>query len=321
LYIQKVGDKWRVFVEKHGHRPSKLCDSKAEAQRWGTAKELELDALKDSKGKTFGAATVYYLKVVSPNKVNATEWESRRFAAMSEFFKPTTPLTKIDTAKIGQWRDDRLKTVKASTVLREVNLLRNLFTRARDEWKWISHDPFKGVWMPEEGEDREMVWNWRQIRLVLRYLQSGGPKQQQVGWAFHCALRTAMRLKETLAAELSGNVAVLRDTKTMSKGDRGARLVKVPLTRHGRRVMARKPEITVSPNEASTLFSEASKAAGVREKGEDGVTFHDSRATALTHLARKVDVLTLSRISRHRDINILRRKYYRESAEQIAARL
>jgi hypothetical protein len=127
VYIQKVGDKWRVFVEKHGHRPSKLCDTKLEAQRWGVAKEIELDALKGSKGKTFAAATAYYLKTVSPTKVDAVEWETRRFAAMTEFFGAMTPLTKITSSEVGKWRDKRLETVKGATVLREANLLRNLF--------------------------------------------------------------------------------------------------------------------------------------------------------------------------------------------------
>ena len=53
----------------------------------------------------------------------------------------------------------------------------------------------------------------------------------------------------------------------------------------------------------------------------DGLTFHDSRATALTLLSRKVDVMTLARISRHNDLTLLQRVYYRESAEEIAARL
>ena len=52
-----------------------------------------------------------------------------------------------------------------------------------------------------------------------------------------------------------------------------------------------------------------------------GLTFHDSRAYALTALARKVDVLTLAKISGHRDLRILSNTYYRESAEDIAQRL
>ena len=72
----------------------------------------------------------------------------------------------------------------------------------------------------------------------------------------------------------------------------------------------------MAPNEASTLFSRLCKRAQV-----DGLTFHDSRATALTLLSRKVDVMTLARISRHNDLTLLQRVYYRESAEEIAARL
>jgi integrase len=319
MYIQRVGDKWRVFVEKHGHRPSKLCETKAEAQRWGHAKEIELDALKGSKGKTFGAATAYYLKTVSPTKVDAVEWETRRFAAMEAFFGGKTALTKITSAEIGKWRDKRLETVAGSTVLREANLLRNLFKLAHDEWKWINHEPFRGVRLPDEADDRELVWRWQQIRVVLRYCEQGGPKQQEVGRAFHIALRTAMRLNEVLAAKLSGRIALLPRQKTSKKVVSAP--VKVPLTRHGVRLLAKCPPFTVKPNEASVLFSQACQACGVRETGVDGVTFHDTRATALTLLSRKVDVLTLSKISRHRDINILRRKYYRESAEEIAARL
>lgn len=320
MYIRKVGDKWRVEVERHGHRPSKLCDTKAEAQRWGIAKELELDALKGSKGKTFGAAVTYYLKTVSPTKVDAVEWERRRFADMSAFFGDKTPLVKITSAEVGKWRDHRLETVKGSTVLREANLLRNLFRLAHDEWKWIAHEPWKGVRWPEGSEDKELIWGWREIRRVLRYAQQGGPKQQEVGRAFHIALRSAMRLNEVVAARLSGQIALLPREKNSRKVV--AAPVKVPLTRHGRRLLAACPPFTVGANEASVLFSEMSEQLGIRTKGQrGGLTFHDSRATALTHLARKVDVLTLSKISRHRDINILRRKYYRETAEQIAARL
>jgi integrase len=49
--------------------------------------------------------------------------------------------------------------------------------------------------------------------------------------------------------------------------------------------------------------------------------FHDARATALTMLSRRVDVLTLARISGHRDLSLLLNTYFRESAQEIAARL
>jgi hypothetical protein len=38
-------------------------------------------------------------------------------------------------------------------------------------------------------------------------------------------------------------------------------------------------------------------------------------------MARKMDILTLARISRHKNLDLLRSTYYRETAEEIAARL
>jgi len=52
-----------------------------------------------------------------------------------------------------------------------------------------------------------------------------------------------------------------------------------------------------------------------------GVEFRDSRATALTPMARTMDVKTLKRISRHKDVNLLLDVYFRESAEDISGRL
>ncbi|WP_161728038.1 tyrosine-type recombinase/integrase [Methylibium sp. T29] len=63
------------------------------------------------------------------------------------------------------------------------------------------------------------------------------------------------------------------------------------------------------------LFRKARKTAGL-----EGFTFHDARATALTRMAKKVDVLQLARISGHKDIKMLM-VYYRETSADIAKNL
>jgi len=52
----------------------------------------------------------------------------------------------------------------------------------------------------------------------------------------------------------------------------------------------------------------------------DGPTFHDARATAITRLAKKLDLLELARMVGHRDPRSLM-TYYRESATEIANKL
>jgi len=72
---------------------------------------------------------------------------------------------------------------------------------------------------------------------------------------------------------------------------------------------------TVSAASRDALFRKAKKRAGIV-----GLTFHDSRALALTRLSKKLDVLELARMVGHRDVRSLM-IYYRESAEEIAKKL
>jgi hypothetical protein len=322
-YIRKHKDQWRAQVEKNGQRASKLFTNRQEAQHWAVRKELEFAATRgEDKGKTFQAAVDLYLRTVSVRKKDAVEREARRFAAFAAFFGDTTPLNKITPARVGEWRDKELKRVTGATLNRYANLLRNLFTVARDEWEWIDRNPFTGVWLPEEDEGVRMdyIWRWREIRKILRHCQrSDGIKTQEVGRAFHIALRTGLRLSEILIAKLDGDIITISNSKTTRKG----KVIKIPTTRHGRRVMQKYAgtRYSAGANEASTLFHEACIDCGLRQKGVDGLTFHDSRATALTSMSKRMTVQTLQKISRHRNINILVNTYYRESAEEIAARL
>jgi len=304
-YTRPHKDKWRTEVERHGMRASQVTKTKREGQSWGIRKEAEFDALKGGGGRTFAGAAEHYLATVSATK-RSLEWERRRFAAMAEHFDGMS-LAEIDSARIGQWRDHRLQTVSGSTVQREANLLRHLFTLAVDEWRWLDRNPFKGVRMPTHNPPRHQIWTWQLIRRVLRADRAG--KTAEVMRAFHVALHTGLRLSEVLAGRYdpARRVIELERTKT------GGRVL-VPVTRRAARVLPQ--TFTVGANEASTLFS---KLCG--ELLIEGLTFHDARASALTWLARRVDVLTLARISRHKDLKILLSSYYRESAEQIAARI
>jgi integrase len=64
-----------------------------------------------------------------------------------------------------------------------------------------------------------------------------------------------------------------------------------------------------------TLFRRVRDAVGI-----EGLHFHDSRATFATHMARRVDTLTLAKILGHGDIRNTA-VYYRETEEAISRRL
>ena len=314
-HIRPYRSGWRAELARSFTPASKTFKTKREAQAWVVVME--------SKGpggpsKTLQEAVDHYLKTVSTQKRDAVEWERRRFKALVDHFGDI-PLSTIDSNALGGWRDSRLAgdennpRVSGSTVLREVNLYRNLFKLAVNEWGWMIVDPFKGVRLPKENLPRDTVWRWPQIRRVLREGQARGGKTLEVTQAFHIALRTAMRLQEALAAP--GGFDVKRRV-VMVVSKTSARPEAVPLTRAGFRLMSTMPKFVVDANEASVLFSSLCKQLLIK-----GLQFRDSRATALTLMARKVDILTLARISRHRDLDLLRSTYYRETADEISARL
>ena len=161
--IRKYRDKWRAEVQRHGMRASHLAATKREAQSWALAKEAELDRLKGSGGKTLRDAVNDYVRTVSTTKSKPL-WEEKRFEAFMAYIGGDAPLANISSADIGRWRDYRLQTVTGATVQREANLIRNLFTVAVDEWRWLESHPFRGVRMPEQVEARRQGWGWRQIR-------------------------------------------------------------------------------------------------------------------------------------------------------------
>jgi hypothetical protein len=289
-YIGKFREGWRVQVQKDGIRLSRTFPTKRECQAWANEQEAKKTF---EKGSTLRDACDKYLKTVTPGKRNAGDWERRRFEAFCQHFGDDKPMTAIDSNALGEWRDKRLETVSGSTVLREVNLYRNMFKLARREWKVIQSDPFDGVRLPKENAARVTIWRWQQVKRILRAGQARGGKTIEVTQAFHISLRTSLRLQEALAAP--GGFSAVRRTISIPPSKTEPLPSVVPTTRAGYRVLARMPKIfAVGANEASVLFSDLCGQLGI-----EGLQFRDSRATALTLMARKMDILTLQKFSRH----------------------
>lgn len=311
-YIRKLTSGWRAEIQRNGQRLSKVLPTKREAQAWAMEQETRAQTLKGA-WRTFREAAERYEAEVSAKKDGA-RWESLRIAALIRHFGDK-PLGELDAPDMADWRDKRLESVSGSTVLREVNLLKHILHTARDEWRWMDHDPFRGVKLPSESQPRQQRWTWQLIKRVLRAGQQRGGKTREVTEAFHIALRTAMRLQEVLQAppvfDKRRQVVQLWKTKTTAQGVK----VEVPVGRIAAKLLDR-PAFAVKPNEASTLFSDLNRQLCI-----EGLTFHDSRATALTHMSRKVPVEVLAKVSRHKNISLLVNTYYRPTMEEIARRL
>jgi integrase len=314
-YIRPHKGKYRAEVERKGVRKTAIWDTEAEAKAWAKRVEAEIMSGNVATSHTFTEAANRYMREVSAGK-RGKRWEELRIPKMIGHFDDLA-LSEFGAPEIAKWRDMRLKTVSASTVLRESKLLHNIFKLAKAEWHWIESDPFAGVKMPKHDPPRHQRWRWHEIRQVMRYLgyvtgQPPATKQQEVALAFLIALRTAMRAGEVLQVSpktLSGRVVTLPTSKTEKRAQ-------VPLTRQGTRLCASVKEWTIDSASLDALFRKARDNTLVGD-----LRFHDARATALTLLARKVDVLVLSRISRHKNLKMLSEVYYRDTAAEIADRL
>jgi integrase len=321
----------RAQIKVGNVRDSGTFRTLREAKAWAAAREAEILAQKDSDpAELHTVAEMFrqYAQKVSAGK-KGERAETHRLKAFVKDFPHLGAMKLADfkTPQLAEWRDARLKKVKPGSVVRDINLIRSVFYTARKEWHWLTHNPFTGLKVPLEGAPRDRrVDPWKEVRPLCRALGyvSGRPpqtKSQEVALAFLVALRTAMRAGEILQlgkdnCDLKKRVATVTHKMQRLTGRPRA----VPLTRHAARLLS-----TVADRERFFSISSASLDALFRKAKIrlqiDGLHFHDSRAEALTRLARRVDVLTLSKISGHTDLRMLSTVYYRESAEDIAARI
>lgn len=296
--IFKHGDKYRAQVTVNGSRKSRLFRTKREASAWAESTSHSMRSKKNNPEYTLGDCVKRYAEEETPKKRGATKEAIRLSAFLRERgFPAEVKMTDLTVAEMSKWRDSRLQTVSAGTVLREISLLSAMLETARLEWGWIESNPLRDMRKPRSPDHREVVIQAKDVRLLLKtmgYSPSLPIRSvaQSVAVCFLVALRTGMR-----AGELSGlnwdrvhaDYCALPVTKTQPR--------KVPLTRKATRLMEKMRGYDASsvfglkPQTLDANFRKYRDRAGL-----SGFTFHDARHTAATMLARKLDVLDLCRM-------------------------
>lgn len=323
MYIRKQRDKWRVELERNGVRMSAVFETKGEARAWGIREEAALLATKHGAypKRTLSEAIDAYIKKVSAKKAGE-RFEVLRLEALRRDFPALAGkvLSKITTADLAEWRDARLLKVTKGSVQRDINLISHVFTKARDEWKWMGESPFAGMEAPGDNPSRERLPTPGEVRRLLRWLgfitgEHPKTKQAEAAFAFLLSLHTGMRAGEVLQLSpktVHGAVATVSHKMQYKTG----KPRKVPISSHAVRLLERFKGFTISSDSLDALFRKARDSLLIED-----LHFHDARASALTRLSRKVDVLELARISGHKDLRILLETYYRTTSAEIASRL
>lgn len=307
--------------------------TKSAASQWALKREAELLSGDVSRWprKTVADALTRYELEVTVNKTGARAERLRLTAVARDYPELCAKLiSEVTTADLAAWRDARLAKITPGSVQRDINILRNVWTVAAKEWGWTPQPtPWASLRMPGNNPPRTRLIGWREIRRIVRrcgYVTGQAPVTglQCVAWALMVSLRTAMRAGEVMGLT-AASVDLARGVVTLDKHKTAAQVGRrlVPLTPAGVRLLrvlvAAAPDgrlIGLSPASLDTLFRRITRQVLVAD-----AHFHDARATALTHLSRRMDPMRLARISGHKDLSLLLNVYFRESAADIAASL
>jgi len=319
--FQKRGASWRAIIRKNGESASATFSTKAAAQAWATKTEAEMNDTGRGviPNKTFGELLQKYARDVSPGKAGA-KWEITRIKALQCDPLSEMKLPELDATHFVKWRDQRLKVVSAGTVLRDWNLISNACNKAVFEWKWLRTNPMSRVKRPAEVAPRDRLISQGEIDRLLFVLGDDVKTiPGRTGIAMQFALETGMRTSEITSLTWD-NVKLDQQYCKVSKGKTTAAKRDVPLSAAAIKILKGIGTDTglvfdLKASQIGSAFQKAKKLAGV-----EGVHFHDTRANAITMLAKKVGILDLARIIGHKDLAMLQ-VYYRESAQDIAKKL
>ncbi len=330
--IQKHPSGWLARVRRAGINRSATFKRKVDAEAW--AYKIELDIQTGVAGgivaRSFAELIERYRREVIGRRENGRADGLRLARFVREDPLAAVSLPNLGPEHVAAWRDRRLAQVSAASVRREWTTLSAACSLAIKEWRWLRLNPFSSATRPDNPPPRSRRLKPDEIdRLWLAcgydYDRPCVTDQARVGAALLLAIETALRAGELCALRWD-DVDTARRVLTVQAVEVGARKTGtgriVPLSRAALAVLEHlrrndnERVLGLSAPSLDALFRKAKARALI-----DDLHFHDSRREALTRLAAKVDVMTLAKISGHRDLRILQSVYYAPDMAAIAARL
>lgn len=321
--FQKRNGNWRAIIRRKGFPPvTKTFDSYDDAKIWAGDTEAKMKRgtfvdRSEAERTTLHEALGRYLREVTPHKKSAPT-EGLTIKRLQRHPLALRTLGDLRGADVALYRDERLTTVKPSTVRLELALLSHLFTIALKEWGLPVDNPVRAIRLPKlpAGRDRRLCGD-EETKLMQACLQSRSPWLEP---AVRLAVETAMRQGEILALkwpdiDLDRATAIARDTKN---GDDRT----VPLSTRAVAVLKKIPRsfdgrvIPVAQSSLEHAFKNACDRAEIT-----GLRFHDLRHEATSRLLeRGLNPMEVATITGHKTLQMLKR-YTHLRAEDLVARL
>lgn len=354
--IRRRGNRWQAVIRRNGWpKQSRGFGNRADAEVWARELETEMDrgvfVRRDLAESTTLKELIdrYAAEVVPDHRGKGPE--TLRCTALAKTELASRIVATLRRRDFGDYARGRLKLRKPATVRREIQLFHAIIEWARDEETiYIPDNPARRVKLPAlnnerdrrllDGEEEQLL---AACELSERQRTEGGTFEDcgTLTWWLRplviLAIETAMRRGEQLAlkwpdVDLDRRIARLHTSKNGKPRDvpLSSRAVAayraLPRAIHG-------PVIPASPNavklawnrlraRARTVYLEHCVRHSHQDKGLFlNLRFHDLRHEATSRIAERVpNVVELSAITGHLDLNMLRR-YYHPRAQDLAQKL
>lgn len=353
-FEQRESGWWQAKIRRRGYlAQSKTFAKKVDAETWARGVENQMDrgvfvSREEAESTTLREALERYQREVTPRKRGAAVEGYRINALLSHGIAKRT-LASVRGAEIAAFRDEELKRLAPSTVVKTLALISHLFETARKEWGIEVDNPVRKVSKPKVDNARERRLTADELAYLLAALDKPGDavktkdKDRRNQWTptiARFAVETAMRQGEMLAldwkhVDLVRAVAHLPMTKNGTSRDVPLSTAAVALLR-GDGAVAKLRRGKVFPTTASALKQSFTRAVArgrrmyladcknAASEPLDGflldLHFHDLRHEATSRLAEKLQMHELMRVTGHKDTRMLAR-YYHPRAEDLAKKL
>lgn len=323
--IRFRNNKWQVRVTRKGHKAeTQTFLTKVDAEKWSRSIESEMDrgsfiSRTPAEKITLKEIITLYMTEVSPTH-RGYETEIIKLRAMQRHKMSSLSLANVTPKVIAEYRDDRLITCKANTVIRDLAVLSSIFTHCIKEWQYSITNPVLAIRKPAMPRGRDRVLDLIEEEKLLHSMLPIKNRNIYMRHLTIVALESGMRRGELLGLEwkninLDKRVAYLSLTKNGTSRY-------VPLSQRAIQELKSMP-VSISgkvfPIDKYAMgycFIRACKRAGI-----ENLHFHDLRHTAITRLSQKLpNLIELASVTGHKNVQMLAR-YYHPKAEDLALKI
>ena len=225
--IRQRSGTWQARVRRKGY-PDEVASfkTKTEAQAWARSVESAMDqgqyqSAQTAKDILLADVLQRYMNEVTPSKRGAQrEAEGIRFMLRQKI--ASYSMANLTPSVVAAYRDERLKTVSAGTIIRELSILSGIISHARKEWSLPTANPCILVRKPPTPAGRTRLLTIDEEARLLAELK---PVRRRSPWMVplvSLALESAMRRGELLSLRweninLKAQTAYLPLTKSLSQ--------------------------------------------------------------------------------------------------------